>query len=117
MTDNKIFTFKDLTEDGNSLPVYFFDGEKIYCFNCFNREERAGLTVIMLNLFGIHWDCEEALVERRDYESMLSMKYRALSPNLEMLKQAILHEQSVIECNFKSRRLLEEDLSNIYPRS
>ena len=114
MTDNKIFTFKDLTEDGNSLPVYFFDGKKI---DCFNKEDRAGLTVIMLNLFGIAWDCEEALVERRDYESMLSMRYLALSPNLEMLKQAILREQSVIECNFKSRRLLKEDLSNVYPRS
>lgn len=114
MTDNKIFTFKDLTEDGNSLPVYFFDGKKIVCFN---EKDKAELTVIMLNLFRITWDCEEALVERRDYESMLSMKYLALSPNLEMLKQAILHEQSVIECNFKSRRLLEEDLSNIYSRS
>lgn len=114
MTNNKIFTFKELTEESNFLPVYFFDGEKIVCFN---EKDKAELTVIMLNLFRIAWDCEEALVERRDYKSMLSMRYLAMSPNLEMLKQAVLHEQSVIECNFKSRRLLEEDLSIVYPRS
>lgn len=114
MTDNKIFSFEELAKADKFLPVYFFDGKKIVCFN---EKDKAELTVIMLNLFRITWDCEEALVEKRDYKSMLSMRYLAMSPNLEMLKQAILHEQSVIECNFKSRRLLEEDLSNIYPRS
>ena len=86
-------------------PIYYFDGKEIITLT--NHEKyRTEPYVYSINNEVFHVDPYSDICENREYKSLLSLKYSAISTDYELLKQTVYHEQSVLECNFKSRRVI-----------